>query len=140
MSFPEDEDKEQTEGNGTISAENIEVDEDPEAQAREYAAANWKQAMNQLRTARLKFDKHEESYDHDLEDYLKAVAEGWCNASRTIFDLMHVTELQELRMEDWKMMQGQDFLKPEAATGDVCSVMPKRHDVPMQSKAGSCTW
>jgi hypothetical protein len=255
--FAEDELGEHTDGNEATPVENLNVYKDPKVQAREDAAASWKQAKNQLRILRLRFDKHEEFYDQDMADYTKAVAEGYCDVSRTAFDLTHVTELkgltqdvieaerqynevafnamqlgvieltpsqsswfvdqkedgeeqakeasmsiartnmdriekwtkgltggnkkeaaeeeeqcprqdewyvrsigfgdgisvyadggergkidkwEELRVEDWKIMQEQDFVKPEAARGNVYSITPKKTEVSGKSRASSCTW
>lgn len=40
-----------------------------------------------------------------------------------------IDKWEKLRMEDWKLMQEQDFVKPEAATGDEHSIVLKARKV-----------
>lgn len=46
-----------------------------------------------------------------------------------------IDKWEKLRMEDWKLMQGQDFVKLEAAMGDEHSTVPKARKVSVKKQS-----
>ena len=71
------------------------ADKDPAEELREEALQNLNQANTRLLGLQLRFDNGQ-FYGQDLACYAGAVAQGQCDVSRTVFDLMHVSELREL--------------------------------------------